>query len=137
MGKLLERLRDPSRNGVYRVRRADEVLDALSGSSLCVSRVGAPSKQALLEALAEALDFPAWFGGNWDALEDCLCDLSWRPAEGYVLLFDEVPAGDDGRTLLEVLADAAGFWRAAGKPFFAVVVDAGRSVALPELFRES
>jgi len=29
MGKLLQRLQDPSRSGVYRVRRDNEVLDAL------------------------------------------------------------------------------------------------------------
>lgn len=30
------------------------------------------SKQATLEAFAEALDFPQWFGVNLDALEECL-----------------------------------------------------------------
>ena len=33
MGKLLQRLKDPSRSGVYRVARTDEVLDATRGGS--------------------------------------------------------------------------------------------------------
>ena len=37
--------------------------------------------------MAHALDFPSYFGMNWDALSDCLTDMSWRPAAGYALLF--------------------------------------------------
>jgi len=31
MSKLLQRLRDPSRSGVYRVSRAEDILDAVKG----------------------------------------------------------------------------------------------------------
>ena len=31
--------------------------------------------EALHRALAEGLHFPAWYGGNLDALHDCLTDL--------------------------------------------------------------
>ena len=41
-----------------------------------------------MERIAQALEFPQWFGGNWDALEDCLTDLSWSKAAGHVLLFE-------------------------------------------------
>ena len=41
---------------------------------------------ALLDAIAAAFDFPDYFGANWDALEECLRDMSWAPAGGYVLL---------------------------------------------------
>ncbi|HET7821153.1 MAG TPA: barstar family protein, partial [Ornithinibacter sp.] len=40
-----------------------------------------PTKEATLAAFAEALDFPAWFGGNLDALADCLGHLA-RTAPG-------------------------------------------------------
>lgn len=40
----------------------------------------------LLDALAVGFSFPDYFGRNWDALEECLRDLSWLPAEGYVLV---------------------------------------------------
>ena len=44
-------------------------------------------KAALLKKVAQALRFPEYFGMNWDALGDCLMDMSWKPAAGYVLLF--------------------------------------------------
>ena len=36
--------------------------------------------EALHRALAEGLHFPAWYGGNLDALHDCLTDLN-EPTE--------------------------------------------------------
>jgi hypothetical protein len=33
------------------------------------------NKQALMTALAAGLDFPDYFGANWDALADCLTDF--------------------------------------------------------------
>jgi hypothetical protein len=41
---------------------------------------GCSDKAGLLARTADALEFPAWFGHNWDALADCLTDLAWRPA---------------------------------------------------------
>jgi hypothetical protein len=131
MGKLLDRLQDPSRSGVYRVAGDAEVIDALRGSKLALHRVPLKGgKKALLSRLAEAMKFPSWFGGNWDALEDSLKDLE---GEGHVLVFrGDVPEG-----LIEVLAGAAEFWKGDGKPFFAVFVDPRARLALPELFRQA
>ena len=36
---------------------------------------GIATKQELHEHIAEALDFPDWYGHNLDALMDCLTDL--------------------------------------------------------------
>ena len=49
---------------------------------------GCVDKDELLRRIAVALGFPQWFGGNWDALFDCLADLSWRPAAGHLLLLE-------------------------------------------------
>ena len=46
-------------------------------------------KKAAIAAIAQALDFPGWFGQNLDALYDSLTDLSWLPEGEYVLV---VPA---------------------------------------------
>lgn len=45
------------------------------------------SKEELFRYLSQAMKFPKYFGSNWDALEECLNDLSWLPAKGYVLRF--------------------------------------------------
>ena len=136
-GKLIQRLRDPSRSGVYRVSRMDEVEDAVRGSNLALMHVAFADKAALLDNMASALGFPDWFGHNWDALEDCLTDLSWRDAPGYVLLIESPRPGDDLGVLVDILRSSAEFWAGRGKPFFALFVDPQRALPLPELFRQS
>lgn len=74
---------------------------------------GAPSD--LFDEFARALDFPDYFGHNWDALEECLADLEWLPAKGYILLITNGQAvlpddEDEYETLLEILSDAGEAW---------------------------
>ncbi len=45
--------------------------------------------KALFDEFAAAWQFPPYFGKNWDALDECLADLSWLPAEAYVLFITE------------------------------------------------
>jgi hypothetical protein len=137
MSKLLQRLSDASKSGVYRTSRTDEIVQATLGSALHVARIdltGAAGKETLIERIAKALAFPAWFGANWDALEDCLSDLSWMTAGGYVLLIEgaaAVPLVERG-TLVDILASAAASWAERGLPFFAVFLDGPWT--LPELY---
>jgi RNAse (barnase) inhibitor barstar len=137
MGKLLERLQDASRSGAYRARSDVAILEAARGSLLDVVPIELSSD--VFGVLAKSLDFPEWFGRNWDALEDCLSDLSWRKASGHVLIFRNFEALDqDQRGILsDVLASSAEFWAGRGKPFFAVFIDPERKLSLPELFRAS
>lgn len=134
MGKLLQRLQDPARSGVYRVARPDEVLDATRGGSPRLSRVslaGALEKSELLARLARGLHFPAWFGGNWDALEDCLTDLSWLEGDGHVLLLEDGSGlnADDLGILVDVLSSSARFWAERRRSFFVVFVQGPASLA--------
>jgi RNAse (barnase) inhibitor barstar len=133
MGGLIQRLQDASRSGVYRVPRADAVIKAAAGSGLSLVKIKFQEKDKLLRGIAAALDFPSWFGENWDALEDCLSDLSWRNAAGHVLVFEQAKLGDDFGVLVDVLRSAAEYWAARGKPFFAVFIDPAGALALPEL----
>ena len=138
MSKLLERLRDPVRSGVYRASVRDAIDEALRGSALDAATVDLQGGDAL-RPIAQALHFPAWFGGNWDALEDCLGDLSWRPGEGHVLVFQNwhALASDDLGILIDVLRSSAESWSGRGKSFFAVLLDPQGRLALPPLYRES
>ncbi|MFF3667276.1 barstar family protein [Microtetraspora malaysiensis] len=53
---------------------------------------GAQSPAAILELIARALDFPEDFGHNFDALYDCLTDLSWLPTGEHVLIWSKPSA---------------------------------------------
>lgn len=141
MGKLIQRLQDASRSGVYRSSQVEPVLDAVRGSTLSFARIAlhdAADKRKLMQRIAATLGFPDWFGENWDALEDCLTDLSWCEAKGHVLVFEGfqfLPAEEVG-VLIDVLISAAEFWPGLGKPFFAVFVDPERTLMLADLFDE-
>jgi RNAse (barnase) inhibitor barstar len=70
---------------------------------------------ALFAEFARVLEFPDYFGHNWDALEECLTDLEWLPAKGYAVLIVDaahVLADDDTEyeTFLEILRDAGEAW---------------------------
>ncbi|GAU66042.1 hypothetical protein SSP35_02_04110 [Streptomyces sp. NBRC 110611] len=78
---------------------------------------GTADKAAFMERCARSLRLPDWFGRNWDALADCLTDLSWCPAgRGRLLVVtgwqDYAAAAPDDWSIVEsVLADAVGYWR--------------------------
>src|SRR4051794_34142310 len=64
------------------------------------------TKHALLGMLAESLQFPDYFGANWDALDECLRDLSWLPVRAVVIKHDSLPRLTDDvlRTYIDILA---------------------------------
>lgn len=73
-------------------------------------------KEQLLNATATALRFPSDFGHNWDALEECLTDLEWVDADGYVIYYDHIDGllnahPDQFETLVEILRDAVASWK--------------------------
>jgi hypothetical protein len=40
----------------------------------------------LFDECAAALQFPYYFGENWDAFDECLGDLEWLEADAYVIV---------------------------------------------------
>lgn len=66
----------------------------------------------LFKELSEKLKFPDYFGYNWNAVYDCLCDLSWIQ-EREVVLIHLQPLNISRKTFkvyLEVLSDAVKSW---------------------------
>src|SRR5438046_149901 len=45
------------------------------------------TQEQLFVEIAGAMQFPDYFGHNWNALDECLRDMEWLPARGYVLYF--------------------------------------------------
>jgi RNAse (barnase) inhibitor barstar len=124
-------LRDLARCGVYHTppKGMPGLLAAADKSGFAIIRIDLSAvrdKRTLFERLATALKFPDWFGRNWDALADCLGDLSWMPADGYLILLEHCDGfraghGGDFTTALQVFAAASEAWRGERVPFWVLV----------------
>jgi RNAse (barnase) inhibitor barstar len=105
-----EVLEQPERNGIYRLTQSDFGFQpVLDGRAL-------RSKKSLLAGIARALDFPEYFGENWDALEECLRDMSWRDGQ-ISLLIEHADSIPDAlfATLREVFGQIAEQWATEGR----------------------
>ena len=104
----------------------DKLLAGAEAAGCLVLRIdlgAARNKEDMLDAVARGLRFPQWFGHNWDALLDCLADLGWRPAEGYLVILEHCDhihgmAEADFVQTLQVFEAAANEWREQGIPFW-------------------
>ncbi len=89
----------------------------------------ARGRRALFTAFARGFGFPATFGGNWDALADCLQDLSWQATPDRMLQLRgtvtfAAAAAEDFALLCEILNDTASYWREHGRLFVVLAEDA-------------
>lgn len=123
--------------GAYRLplEHVDALVDAAGELGLLARRidlVGCRDKGALLTRLSQALTFPDGFGNDWDALGDCLADLSWLgDAAGYALVLDNaqdlrLAAPDDYDSLIEILDEAAEGWREVDRPLWSFLCERPR-----------
>lgn len=127
MDELAKQLNDLAAAGSYTLDCSVEALHSAANTAgfalFDADLKGVKGKQHVLHALAEAAHFPDWFGANWDALADALCDLSWREANGYVLLLRNSRSTlglslHDREIAQDILADTTVYWRQRGKPFW-------------------
>jgi RNAse (barnase) inhibitor barstar len=90
---------------------------------------GVHDREAFLKRCAEAFRMPGYFGGNWDALHECLRDFTgegevapgavvhWRNGSELARRSPETVS-----TALEILRDVSMYWASAGRTF-AIIVD--------------
>ncbi len=94
-------LNDVGRAGVFHLAGDSRALAgaaASAGLMVVYADIGhAHDKEDFLVQLSEAMRFPEWFGGNWDAL------------------------ADEFKEAMQVMAGAADYWRAQGKPFWTLI----------------
>src|SRR5574343_1046676 len=82
--------KDIERSGVYTLpaNRWPAIESAAQKAGLCLLSVTIPphaNKDKALVHLGADLDFPPWYGANFDALFDCLTAPDWRPAQSHVI----------------------------------------------------
>lgn len=73
------------------------------------------SRQELFDIYADKLSFPSYFGSNWDALYDLLCDLSWIWQRCITIRHEALPGAlgeKDMRIYLSLLIDTVSSWKA-------------------------
>lgn len=122
--------------GIYRLplhRPATALLDAFTAAgwrAFYLDGQAIHDKPSFLSGAAAAMHFPAYFGHNWDAFEECVTDLSWAPAPGYVLLYDHAvnlavydPAVWE--TVYALFDAAVAQWAARDIPFYLLVRNVG------------
>jgi RNAse (barnase) inhibitor barstar len=130
MDPLASLLTSPEKAGVYHLTRdGRQLAQTAADAGLAAFRIDighAHDKDDFVEHLAEALRFPEGSGNDWDALADCLKDLSWLGGKGYVVILEKSKHFCDAHRhefdeSISVLKDAAAFWRGQGKPFWALI----------------
>lgn len=120
------------RSGLYRwlsPLRAVDVgrhVTALGWTYFYLDGRRARDKRSFLETAADAMSFPPYFGHNWDAFEECVNDLSWAPAPGYVLLYDHVwwfacEHALDWQVARSIMTDACTQWAEHGTRFIVLL----------------
>jgi RNAse (barnase) inhibitor barstar len=76
------------------------------------------SKDQLLSFFCHELKFPYYFGENFDALYDCLVDLSWIKDNKIYIIHNEIPLNNseiEASKYIKLLFDVAMFWRDNGE----------------------
>ncbi|MBN1369809.1 MAG: barstar family protein [Dehalococcoidaceae bacterium] len=122
----------PLHSGVYRagvVRSNSIIIKAALVRNLEVARVdlkNAHGKEGFLKKVAASLNFPGYFGMNWDALADCLNEISGKNAGGRVIIFTgfgKFAAGyaSESRMAEKIFRRTAGFWKEENRRFYIIL----------------
>ena len=118
--------------GVYRLRTrasADSICQLIDEADFrCFLLAGQTihDKASFLRACSRVMAFPAYFGHNWDAFDECITDLSWMPARGYVVLYDAAAhfatsAPGEWAVALDVLQAAVDRWQTTATPMYVLL----------------
>jgi RNAse (barnase) inhibitor barstar len=140
---LPQLLRDAANSGVYHLPTSgrEAVGKAAVDAGLCYHQCqleDSDEADEVLELLGDGLQLPEWYGKNFDALYDCLTDLTWQETASTVVVLtgcDAIYAADPEtwQTLISVFASAAEFWRDEEVPFWVFVDMSADGLGLPSI----
>ncbi len=120
---------------------AGELIAGRGWHAIEVDLGASTTKSELLAQLAEAGQFPDYFGGNWDAAADCLTDLAWLEPDGaqrsgvvVIVRGAQTWAASnesDAGILLDIMNEAAAWWTIQRRTF--LTIWEGRRPPVPAL----
>jgi RNAse (barnase) inhibitor barstar len=85
-------------------------------------------KQTFLKEFADQLNFPEYFGFNWDAFSDCITDLSWlEPESSFLIIYKNSHnfrshSPEEWKVANEILLEAMDYWNQQGKPMMIILL---------------
>jgi hypothetical protein len=119
------------RSGVYPATQSTDadIRNAAQASGLDFIEVdlkGVTGKKGFLKKAAGALGFPTYFGMNWDAFSDCLTDMEWKPATGYIILITNhqsfaAKAPADAKLAGRIFDSSVLYWKQRKVPFYIIL----------------
>ena len=129
--KLFKSYKD---SNVYRVKQGiqlNEVKQIALSQGLAFFEVDlskVTSKEDFLSTISKALNFPSYFGMNWDAFEECLTDFEWCVANGYVIVLRGIETFPQSvpkelKIAINIFKSAAKYWKTQKKLFFVIILD--------------
>ena len=128
MIRIME-LTKPSTVSVH-FTRTDEIKTDLNSLDLTLlegSIADIKTDEELFSVIASTMQFPDYFGYNWDALYECLCDMNWLSSEGYLLVLRDSAKGWSQSPyvlgcFVTTWLEATEYWVQEQRPFHLVFV---------------
>ncbi len=129
MSTLSEKLQDKDAGGVYfldteaTIEELHRLVASIGFQFFYIDGKRISDKRSFLKKIAEAMHFPSYYGENWDAFEECITDLGWLSASGYVLLYDHfdrfsTKKPGEWKIAFDILHSAAEHWKREGVPMY-------------------
>lgn len=84
------------------------------------------NKADFLKTASTVINLPEYFGYNWDALQDCLTELSWFEASSYLIVYDQWQNfahnyPQDWQILNDIFSEAIAYWLKRNKRFYVLL----------------
>jgi len=98
---------------------------------------GIKNRDELFSVLSEKLNFPEYFGQNWDALYDLFRDFSWISEHTIILVHTDIPLAEPTlqKIYLEILRDSVSDWKAGDEHNLVVTFPSSLQEKIAELMR--
>lgn len=118
----------------WRAEDINAVVKAAGFAFFYIDGTGILTASDFIDSGATSMNFPEGFGKNWDAFLDFMRDLSWYPARGYLLLYDNFQffsqhSPEDFFIAYRIMQIAAEAWEKSSHKFYVLL--RGQESALP------